>query len=190
MISNPERTRGIGENGIETQIASTDQHEEISNQSEKKDDLLSPRDIESKIERARLAAISIEKDNKEVIKNKSKSISSRRGQINKKQRNDSYKRTIKQVQDELPTSSRVFSKIIHNKLIEKTSDVVSTTIARPDAMLAGSVVAFIFTLITYITAKEMGYTLSGSETIVAFIIGWVVGIVYDYLRVIITGNRN
>ena len=97
---------------------------------------------------------------------------------------------MKDVQAELTPASRTFSKVIHNKAVEKTSDVVGSTLARPNAILAGAVVAFIATLGVYLIAKNVGYTLSGFETIAAFIVGWVIGIVFDYLRVLVTGKPN
>jgi high-affinity Fe2+/Pb2+ permease len=80
--------------------------------------------------------------------------------------------------------------VIHTKVIEKTSDALASTIARPNAMLAGAVTAFIFTLVIYLVAKNYGYQLSGFETIGGFIAGWIVGLLFDYFRVMITGKRS
>jgi hypothetical protein len=155
---------------------------------------LSPRDIETRAEKARTearqAAISVEIKSKDVEKSKNRPSSSYRGSINNKQRNESYSRTLKQVQSELPTGGRIFSKITHNRLVEKTSDVVGNTIARPNAMLSGAIAAFLLTLLTYTLAKIIGYALSGFETIAAFIIGWLLGVIYDYLRVLVTGKKS
>ncbi|HRN90324.1 MAG TPA: hypothetical protein PK543_01410, partial [Candidatus Saccharibacteria bacterium] len=76
-----------------------------------------------------------------------------------------------------------------NKTVEKVSDVVGSTVARPNAVLSGAVSAFILTLAVYIVAKTIGYRLSGFETIAAFIVGWTIGILYDYLRILITGKK-
>ena len=74
-------------------------------------------------------------------------------------------------------------------MVEKASDTVGTTIARPNAILSGAVFAFIITLLTYTIAKKSGYVLSGFETIGSFILGWIIGIIYDYLRILITGKK-
>jgi len=152
---------------------------------------LSPRDIEARAEKARLEALetAVSVESKSVEKETNKSPTTRRGQINKKQREKSFKQTMVQVQKELPASNRVFSKVIHNNIVEKTSDVIGNTVARPNAVFAGAFVAFILTILTYSIAKTMGYPLSGFETIAAFIIGWVIGISYDYLRILITGKK-
>lgn len=113
----------------------------------------------------------------------------RRGGISKKEKDASFKKHMKQVQAEMSAPERVFSKVIHNKAIERTSEVVGATIARPNAILSGAVVAFILVLAVYLLAKNLGYTLSGFETIGAFIVGWALGVLYDYFRVMITGKK-
>lgn len=112
----------------------------------------------------------------------------RRGSI-KRERDDSYQRTMAQIQSEMSAPSRTFSKVIHAKAIEKTSEVTGATIARPNAILAGAVAAFIVSLGTYLLAKHFGYRLSGFETIGAFVLGWIIGLLFDYFRIMITGKR-
>lgn len=192
MSNTPEQLSDNQERGAETQRSSAEQLEKLSNSPERAIEL-SPRDAEAQAERARVealeTAVSVESGGKEKAKAKDRSPV-RRGPISKKQRDASFKRTMKQVQDELPVGSRIFSKFIHNKVVEKTSDVVGSTIARPNAILAGAVAAFILTLAVYTVAKTVGYVLSGFETIGAFVIGWIIGIVFDYLRVLITGKKS
>ncbi|MFZ1250406.1 MAG: hypothetical protein WAR37_03105 [Candidatus Microsaccharimonas sp.] len=113
----------------------------------------------------------------------------RHGVVSKKERNTSYKRHVKQLQSELKPSQRAFSKVIHNPVIEKTSEAVGNTVARPNAILAGAMVAFFLVLAVYLVAKFYGYPLSGFETIGAFIVGWVLGILYDFFKVMITGKK-
>lgn len=102
----------------------------------------------------------------------------------------SFNLTMKDAQSHMSAPSRTFSKVIHNKAIEKTSETVGSTVARPNAILAGSMSAFILTLVIYLIAKYYGYPLSGFETIAAFAIGWAVGLLIDYLRIMITGKKS
>lgn len=113
----------------------------------------------------------------------------RHGVVSKKEREASYKHHIKQVQDELNPTQRAFSKVIHNPIVEKTSEAMGNTIARPNAILAGAVVAFFLVLGVYVVSKFYGYTLSGFETIGAFIAGWILGILYDFFKVMVTGKK-
>ena len=109
--------------------------------------------------------------------------------INKKTLDNSYIKTLTETQSELDSSSRVFSKIIHNKIIEKTSNLIGNTIARPNLILFGAIFSFVSTLFVYITAKKIGYVLSGFEPILSFIIGWIIGAIYDYFKLMITGKK-
>lgn len=113
----------------------------------------------------------------------------RHGVVSKKERDASYKHHMKQLQSELKPGQRAFSKLIHNPVVEKTSEAVGSTVARPNAVLAGAVVAFILVLAVYVVSKFYGYRLSGFETIGAFIVGWILGILYDFFKVMITGKK-
>jgi len=113
----------------------------------------------------------------------------RHGVVSKKERETSYKHHMKQLQSELTPSQRVFSKFIHNPVVEKTSEVIGSTIARPNAILSGAMLAFFLVLAVYLISKFYGYTLSGFETIGAFIAGWILGILYDFFKVMITGKK-
>ena len=108
----------------------------------------------------------------------------------KTQKKLAYKETMKHVQAEMSPASRTFSKIIHSPAVETTSDVVGKTIARPNAILAGGFTAFVVTLGLYWLAQYMGFPLSGFEMIGAFIVGWVAGVLFDFLRVMVTGKTN
>ena len=153
---------------------------------------LSPRDIEARAEKARLEALetAVAVESKGVEKEKGHQTPTRRGTINKKERDKSFKQTMGNLQKELPVSSRMFSRIIHNDVVEKASDLIGNTVARPNAIFSGAFVAFILTLLTYTVAKTNGYSLSGFETIGAFILGWAIGVTYDYIKILITGNKS
>ena len=155
--------------------------------------------IENKLERARNEK---EKsaESKEDIRNEALEIASkheaaqekkaRESKENKKDQPSltkadveaSYKKTLDNVQKQLPAPSRAFSKVIHNSAVEKTSDAIGNTIARPNLIIAGALGA-IASIIVYLIAKKYGYVLSGSETIVLFAAGWCIGAIIEYGRV-------
>ncbi len=110
--------------------------------------------------------------------------------VPKKDKQVKYRQTMKDVQSELPVPSRVFSKFIHARAVERTSEVIGSTVARPNAILAGSLVAFVFTLSIFLVARHYGYPLSGAETLAGFGIGWIIGLLIDYLRIMITGKAS
>jgi hypothetical protein len=157
---------------------------------------LGPENLESaekRVESAKVEAlkeaVSVEAGSVEKAAKPKDSPARRRGGISKKEKEASFKKEMTRVQAELTPASRVFSKFIHAKPVEKASEVVGSTIARPNAILSGAVVAFVLVLAVYLVAKNLGYVLSGFETIAAFAIGWVIGVLYDYFRVMITGKK-
>lgn len=93
-----------------------------------------------------------------------------------------FNETMEVVQKQMSAPSRIFSKIIHNKIVEETSEVVGVTIARPNSILSGSVCALLLVTGLYVHAKYIGYSLSGFETIGAFLLGWIIGLVFDLIR--------
>lgn len=113
----------------------------------------------------------------------------KRQSINRSTKDANFRRIMSDIQPQLNPASRVFSKFIHTRAVEATSDTLAKTIARPNAILSGAVFAFILTLAVYLIGRYFGYPLSGFESIGAFILGWVVGILYDFLRVMITGKK-
>lgn len=192
MTNSPEQSKNEKLSNPESNEAAAEQLDKLANKFER--GVEAPKDGEKSEKNARVEAlkqaISVEAGGKEKNNdNKDASPAVRRGVISKKQKEASFKNTMKHVQNELPAGSRAFSKVIHAKGVEKTSEVLGATVARPNAILAGAVCAFILTLGVYVLAKTIGYKLSGFETIAAFIVGWTLGIIYDYMRVMITGKK-
>lgn len=105
------------------------------------------------------------------------------------QRKHIYEDTLSRIRTGLPAPLRPLSKIIHQPAIEKLSDALSATIARPSAILAGSVTAFVFVSGTYLMALYNGFSLSGSETFIAFAAGWIAGIIFDLTLTLFRRNR-
>jgi hypothetical protein len=191
-MSSPEQQKGP-ESNVEMPNVSPEQYEKIEAGLELGTEQLESAD--KKAEKARVealeTAVSVEKGGAERDAKRPKEgpTTRRRGTISKKEKTASFKRHMKQVQAEMPLAQRGFSKLIHNPVVEKTSEFVGATVARPNAILSGAVVAFILVLGVYLVAKNLGYVLSGFETIGAFIVGWILGILYDYFRVLITGKK-
>lgn len=112
----------------------------------------------------------------------------RRDTIMKRNPKASYEATMHEVRSQMSGPGRAFSHIIHNPTVEKVSDFVGGTVARPNAILSGAVFAFLFTLAIYLIARFNGYALSGTESIASFALGWLTGVTFDYLKLLITGK--
>lgn len=186
-----ERLNEQNQERISTPEIGAEQYEKVAEQYEKKAEKSNIESGEKKAERAKKEAmeqaLSVERGSAERKKTTSKTTK-RRG-ISKKERDASFNQRMKSVRSEMSAPERAFSKVIHAKPVEKVSEVVGSTIARPNAILSGAVVAFIAVLGVYLLAKNLGYRLSGFETIAAFIVGWVAGVLYDFLKVMITGKK-
>lgn len=110
--------------------------------------------------------------------------------VTKQAKDAAYEQTMRLVRTELTGPSRLFSKVIHAPIVERSSEVIGGTLARPNAIMAGSSTALVLVISVYLIARTFGYQLSGFETIGAFLLGWAIGLVYDYVRVMAFGRRS
>lgn len=146
--------------------------------------------VERTIENARAEAAKESVSGREISRGEHKQAAHETPPIaTKTAREASYKKTMKRVQQELPAPARLFSKVIHNPAIERASDAIGNTVARPNAILSGSITAIILVSSVYLLARHVGFALQGPETILAFLVGWALGILFDVLRVAIKGKN-
>ena len=92
-----------------------------------------------------------------------------------------YKQTMASVQRRLRPASRRFSKVIHNKAVEGTSEALEKTVMRPSVTVGATWTALIVGLIFYLTAHYYGYRLSGFEMLGALVIGGLIGLIIEGL---------
>jgi len=101
----------------------------------------------------------------------------------RKEKEQTYKHTLSSVQRELPTRfSRSFSKVIHQPIIEKASDITGKTIFRPSLMLGMTLGALIGGSAFYLLAKRYGFPISGSEFLLFGLFGALLGLAGEGLR--------
>lgn len=110
------------------------------------------------------------------------SIKSLRNTLSKQSLEDSFNSTIEIARKSLPKSSQLISKIIHIPYVEAFSELLRNSLIRPVPMLSGAILAFIIPTLFYVNAKNLGYELSGFETIGSFLIGWLIGLVIDLVH--------
>ncbi len=193
MSNNPEVIKGGAEVGAESQDAAAERAQELAKNNEKGVES-SPEARARELEKARAEA------SKEALMSKERGgTESKKGgeptaaaikKVTKKQKDTSYKQTMKTIRSQMNAPQRSFSKVIHNPAIESVSEVAGKTVARPNSILAGSFAAFLVVTIVYMVAKRYGYPLSGFETIGAFLAGWFIGTIFDYFRAMITGGKS
>lgn len=188
-MGNPEIIKPTGENQVEAQNAAGEQLKKLQEQLETKTETGENKGEHLDAARRETEAAFSREAGKETKRGGEPTASGVR-HASKRQRTDSYAATMKQIQSEMDASSRAFSKFIHNPSVEKLSDAVGATVARPNAVLAGSMMATFLTLFVFLVAKQYGYRLSGFETIGTFFVGWSLGLIYDYARTMVTGKRS
>lgn len=189
-MASPEQLNNGVEQKTDVSEAASERLEQIlkkAEQTPESNEVAQEKKVESAKEQALEKAISAEKKN--AAEKEPKDSGRRHGVVSKKEREKSFKRQMTAVQSHMSLPQRTFSKFIHNKAVERTSEFVGSTLARPNAILSGAVFAFFLVLGVYLFARYYGYVLSGFETIGAFIVGWVLGIVYDYVRLLVVGKK-
>ena len=101
---------------------------------------------------------------------------------NTPEKRQGFDATMADVTESMPRHKRIISRIIHTPLVYTASDFISRWFMRPNALLFGAVTSFSLTLAAYLLSKNLGYSLSGSESIVTFVIGWCVGFLFDSFK--------
>jgi len=194
MASSPE-TRGPSGaeqlRGVES--AASEQAEKLKARLERSGEL-SPEQRAEAIDKARSEAqealMNREAGGAERKTTPSASSSRKKAAITKSEKAASFTKTMSRLQSEMTPGERTISKLIHAPAVERVSEVVGATVARPNALLAGSVSAFVLVLGLYIFARTIGFRLSGFEAIGAFIIGWLFGLLFDFFKTMVTGKTS
>lgn len=185
-MSTPE-TLHTSERTAETQAAAAERAEELKNRERSSE--RSAESNETRLETAREAAEQVFA--KEAGKERGSAESVSPVALHKATKADKqavYRQTMAHIQKSMSAPSRAFSRVIHTPFVERSSDVLGSSLARPNAILAGSFSALLLVSIMYVVARTFGYQLSGFESIGAFVIGWIAGILFDYVRVMTTGK--
>jgi hypothetical protein len=111
------------------------------------------------------------------------------GYITRKHKQDALKRTLRHISRELSPSQRVFSKIIHNRVVDTVSEVGSKTVARPSALLGGGMGAFIGSSVLLFYAKKYGFRYNFTAFLLLFVLGFGIGIAFELLIKLLRKRR-
>ncbi|MBI2798346.1 hypothetical protein HYX70_03570 [Candidatus Saccharibacteria bacterium] len=98
-----------------------------------------------------------------------------------KERNRAYKKEMRKVQAQLSPGSRMFSKVVHNRAVEVTSNVAEKTVVRSSVLIGGTVVGIILGGLVYFSANRYGYGLPNWSLVFFLIMGGVLGVVIEFL---------
>lgn len=92
----------------------------------------------------------------------------------------SFNTTMSHVRRNLSAPERTLSKLVHQPLVEKTSEVLGKTVARPSGVVGAGVAAFIGLFSVYSVARFAGFALSGSEMPILLAVGFLAGLFLEW----------
>lgn len=109
--------------------------------------------------------------------------------INKQLKDMAYSRTMTRIRKHLSLPSRVFSKAIHSNVIDKPSEIIGNTVARPSGLLGGAFIAAIGSTILLWLTKHFGYTYNYLVVVLLFVLGLVFGLTVEALWRLVRRNK-
>ncbi len=94
-------------------------------------------------------------------------------------KSDTYGRTLKRVQQKLSAPERAMSKVMHNKTVEKVSDGVGKTAARPSGILGGGIVSLLGSFVLLYMTKKYGFEYNFLMFFIFLAAGFILGVVIE-----------
>jgi hypothetical protein len=109
--------------------------------------------------------------------------------VNMQLKDMAYSRALVRTRKHLSVPAKMFSRVIHSKILDKPSEAIGKTIARPSGMVGGAVFAFFGTSLLLWTTKKYGYEYNYLAATLLFIIGMIFGIVTESLLKLLKKRR-
>ena len=101
--------------------------------------------------------------------------------VNKHLKDVAFTRALTRARKKLSAPNRAFSKVAHNPAVDRTSEFVGKTIARPTSMLWGAIFAFVGTSALLWITRHYGYEYNYLAAILLFFGGAAVGLIGEGL---------
>jgi len=100
-----------------------------------------------------------------------------------------WTRQMTRTRKRLRAPDRAFSRVIHSPIVDKPSELIGKTIARPQGMLWGSVIAFIGTSALLWATNYYGYQFNYLLVILLFLGGSLLGLAIEGLTYALRKNK-
>jgi hypothetical protein len=110
--------------------------------------------------------------------------------INKQLKDMAYSRALTRVQKRLSAPGRVFSKLVHSAALDRPSEAIGKTVARPSGMLGGAFSALIGTSILLWVTRHYGYEYNYLAVILLFVCGMAFGLAAEGIFKAIKRSRS
>jgi hypothetical protein len=97
----------------------------------------------------------------------------------------SLNQNLKKMQKHLPPYQRQFSKFIHRPVVEKVSEGVGATVARPSGLLFAGIFSFIASLVVLSICRYFGYEYNFFIGLASLVGGFFVGLLLEAISKLI-----
>lgn len=155
-------------------------------------------EAKNEAEQQHMAEVARDKAEHEAISGKDVSVEDKKDSkasgnsgfaVEKNLKATAYKKQLERIRDHLSPTERTFSKFTHAKVVDKTSNVMAKTVARPTGILGGAVCALIGSVIALYTAKHYGFTYNYLLFLALFVGGYLIGSSIELLLWVVVGRR-
>lgn len=100
--------------------------------------------------------------------------------IDRKVKQQSYKKTLHHIQRQLPRTQRAFSKFIHRPAVEVVSEVSAKTVARPSGLLGGGLCALLGSSTLVWMSRHYGFYYNFFVFIGLVLAGFALGVLIEW----------
>ncbi len=100
--------------------------------------------------------------------------------IDRKVKQQTYRKTLHHIQRQLPRSQRAFSKFIHRPVVEAVSEVSAKTVARPSGLFGGGLCALIGSSILVWMSRHYGFYYNFFVFIALVLAGFILGVLLEW----------
>lgn len=92
-----------------------------------------------------------------------------------------YRQTLITLQQHFFPARAAFSRFIHRPAVENLSDLLDATLLRPGLLLGALIGGLAVEGSFYLAGRHFGFALSGSEVLIALLIGAIIGLLLEML---------
>ena len=96
--------------------------------------------------------------------------------VGKEIKKTAMNRTLVRIHKRESLPARTFSKVIHNEAVERASEAVGNTVARPSGMVGGAFVSLVGTSLLLWLTRHYGYEYNYLMVIIFFGVGMAIGL--------------
>ena len=99
--------------------------------------------------------------------------------VSRELKNMTFNRSLNTARRHMGAPSKALSKVIHQPVVEKVSDVAGATVARPSGILGGGLFALIGSALLLYATKHYGYQYNYLVFGMLFVAGFVAGMIIE-----------